>query len=247
MATETRELALRPLCLTFFLDETGNETFADPHYPVFALGGCAMMASHLDLEIRFPWQSVKAKRFSSENYPLHAADFRDWSPEQINAIAEFFKAGRFMRFASVIHKTTALPPGITPLQVVASDIITRFEEVTSRWSPRPVEVAFIHESSQRGDKLLESHIGKLTLLFNGVDSVPVHQGFLEKRKGESGLEVADFIVNAAGGQALGWSQKKERFRPDFQAVFNVPNYLTSFRCIETVQLVHPQQSAELTQ
>ena len=35
-----------PNTLLIFLDETGQERYADPKHPVFGIGGCAMISDH---------------------------------------------------------------------------------------------------------------------------------------------------------------------------------------------------------
>ncbi|WP_409187581.1 DUF3800 domain-containing protein [Bradyrhizobium sp. RDM4] len=47
-------LSVGPSCLMFFIDETGHETFADPNYPVFGLGGCAIASSSIEATIAEP-------------------------------------------------------------------------------------------------------------------------------------------------------------------------------------------------
>ena len=124
-----------------------------------------------------------------------------------------------------------LPAGVEPYQVVASCLLQRFEEVIVRWVPRPAEVVFIHEASDRGDKLLERYIGKLTVRADG-DEIPSFQGLIDKHVGDVALEVADFVINVAGGQAKHWSMKQPGFRKDFKAVFHVAKFLQSFICID---------------
>jgi hypothetical protein len=62
----------------------------------------------------------------------------------------------------------------------------------------PVEVAFIHEASDRGDALLQRYFGPSSVTIDGKP-VRVHHGIMPK--GDEALEVADFIIQAAGGQA----------------------------------------------
>lgn len=224
----------KPLCLTYFVDETGHELFADPKYPIFGIGGIAMMAAHLDAEVREPWREVKAKHFGGRDVPLHAADLRQPTPEQLQALGNYFRNGRFQRFAAVIHSLARLPADKLPFEVVAPTLLKRFEEVAARWVPRPEEVWFVHEASDRGDEQLERYIGKLSLEADGCD-IPVHQGLMEKRVGDPALEVADFVVQAAGGQAHHWARGRDGFRQDFKAVFHVPNYLRSFMYIDAAQ------------
>jgi hypothetical protein len=50
----------------FFTDETGHEEFADPNYPVFGLGGCAIPAAAIDLNLRQPWREMKARQRHAE-------------------------------------------------------------------------------------------------------------------------------------------------------------------------------------
>ena len=67
-------LTVHPHCLMFFVDETGNETFADPQNPVFGLGGCALLAAAIDPILRTPWQTMKALHFGGAGVPLHASE-----------------------------------------------------------------------------------------------------------------------------------------------------------------------------
>jgi hypothetical protein len=228
-------LVIKAMGLVFFVDETGHETFADPNYPVFGLGGCAMFGAHIDAEIRTPWLLMKAQHFGGPDVRLHAADLEGATPGQLDAIAEFFQNGRFVRFASVMHNMAQLPAGVKPYQVLAPCLLKRFEEVIIRWVPRPAEIVFVHEASDRGDELLERYIGKLAVRTDGVE-IPVFQGLMEKKFGDPALEVADFVINAAGGQAKHWSQKHTDFRRDFKAVFHVADCLKSFICIDAATM-----------
>jgi hypothetical protein len=38
-------LQVHPHCLIFFIGETGHEDFADAAFPVFGMGGCALLAA----------------------------------------------------------------------------------------------------------------------------------------------------------------------------------------------------------
>jgi hypothetical protein len=94
---------------------------------------------------------------------------------------------------------------------------------------------FVHEASDRGDKLLERYIGKLTVRADGVE-IPSFQGLIEKKFGDPALEVAHFVINAAGGQANHWSKKRPGFRKDFKAVFHGAKFLQSFICIDAAEM-----------
>jgi hypothetical protein len=231
-------IEIPPLCLMLFVDDTGHEEFADPRHPVFGFGGCAMMAAFVDREIRTPWQAMKAAHFGGADVPLHAATLAKPTATQLGALSNFFQGGRFQRFAAVIHNLAQLSPQIDPYQAVAGSLLKRFAEITRSWVPRPQEVLIVHEASERGEPLLERYFGKLTLRTDNGE-IPVRQALMDKAVGEPALEVADFVVNAAGGQARRWARKKDGFQADFRAVFHVPEFLQSFMCIDAAVLGTP--------
>src|SRR5262245_21374466 len=80
-----------------------------------------------------------------------------------------------------------IPPGLEPMQVIAGAIRRRWEELTPRFRPLPVEVAFIHEASERADQLLEKYFGGSVVVIDGK-RVRVHHGLMPK--GDEALEVA---------------------------------------------------------
>jgi hypothetical protein len=44
----------------FFVDDTGQEEFADSKFPVFGMGGCAIPAAAIDQNLRQPYRAVAA-------------------------------------------------------------------------------------------------------------------------------------------------------------------------------------------
>jgi hypothetical protein len=152
-------LQVHPHCLMFFVDDTGHEEFADPNFPVFGLGGCALLAAAVDPNLRQPWRSMKERHFGGADVPLHASELRSPSREQLLALGQLFRRQTFGRFAVTMTAESKTPPGLEPMQVIAGAIRRRWEELTPRFRPLPVEVAFIHEASERGDKLLEKYFG----------------------------------------------------------------------------------------
>jgi hypothetical protein len=54
MTSGDDKLQVHPHCLMFFVDETGHEEFADPNYPVFGLGGCALLAAAILPVLKIP-------------------------------------------------------------------------------------------------------------------------------------------------------------------------------------------------
>ncbi len=221
-------LLVGPTCLMFFLDETGHETFADSRYPIFGIGGCAVISSAADAEINTPWWEMKAEHFGGADAALHAADLRAPTEGQLSALASFFKDRKFARFAVTLSASTKIPEGKTPYDITAGLLRNRFQDLLSRLSPLPQEVAFLHESSSRCDQLVERHFGSNVVQIDGR-VVPVHKGLVHKSWGLPALEVADFIMHASGRRALHLHRDAEAaVQKDFAAVFHSNPVWTSY-------------------
>jgi hypothetical protein len=226
-------LTVHAHCLMFFVDETGHEEFADPKYPVFGLGGCAILAAAIEKNLRTPWRDMKERWFGGPDVPLHAADLRCPTAEQLNAIAKFFRKQEIGRFAVTMTKNTKLPEGFKAMQLMPSALRRRWEELVPRFVPLPVEIAFIHEASDRGDELLEKYFGESVVVIDGK-RVNAHHGIMDK--GDEALEVADFIVQAAGRQALLGITPGRRVRRDFDVIFRTNPLWSSFHGIESAAI-----------
>jgi hypothetical protein len=224
------QLIVHPHCLMFFVDETGHETFADPQYPVFGLGGCALLAAAIDPVLRTPWRRMKELHFGGPDVPLHASDLRSPTQQQIEALDIFFRNQNFGRFAATFT-ASAVPAGSEAMQIMPGLIRRRWQELTPRFVPLPVEVAFIHEASERGDALLEKYFGESVVVIDGKQ-VPAHHGIMSK--GDEALEVADFIVHTAGRQALHGIRPAMPVRRDFEAIFRTNPLWTSFHGVQSV-------------
>jgi hypothetical protein len=224
-------LSVHPHCLMFFVDDSGHEEFADPKHPVYALGGCAVLAAAIDGVLKSPWPEIKARHFVGADEPLHASELHDLTPEQMAAIGGFFNTQAFGRFAVTMTASTALPRSLKAIEVMPGALRRRWEELTPHFSPLPAEVAFIHEASDRANHLLETYFGESVVVIDGK-RVPAHHGIMPK--GDEALEVADFIVQAAGAQAKRGLRPDEESRKDFAAVFRSNPLWSSFIAINTV-------------
>jgi hypothetical protein len=217
-----------PHCLMHFVDETGHEEFADDNYPVFGMGGCAILAAAVDQNLRKPWCDMKALYFGGADVPLHACDLRDPTKEQLEALNQFFETQTFGRFAVTMTRKTELPDQVKPIQVMPGLLRRRWKELLPRFQPLPVEVVFIHEASDRGDEMLERYFGPSIVKINRKD-VTVHHGIMPK--GDEALEVADFIVHTAGGQAKHGINPGHPARRDFESIFRKnPLWSSVFAC-----------------
>jgi hypothetical protein len=232
--TSEGHLLLPERSLVVFVDDTGHEALV-PGQPVYGLGGCAVMSEYLDVLIRGPWREVRRRVTGSTNSPLHASDFGQIArPQDIEAVASFFRQNPFSRFGAVVSVNAHLVAGLGPLQTIAKVLQLRIVEI-ARWTPFR-EVHIIFESSQRADPLIENAMQDFGLEESGK-SIPVECYFMPKSAGEPGLEVADFVVHAVGRQARANLKQRSGFALDYAAVFqSVDPRLTSLMEVESTAL-----------
>ena len=237
LRTDSGDVSLDADCIVVFIDETGQENFKDPQYPVFGLGGCAVRVDLFERLIHRPWSHMKDRWFDGDSLPLHAADLREPSQQQLEALAYFFTNFGFCRVAAMVSDQSELLTDLPPYQLAAEALIQRILHV-AKWQ-RFTNVALIFEATARGDRLAHRYFSR----FEGFDVVgesgllhaPISKYFAPKSC-ISGMEVADFIMHAAGGAVRTWGRTKERRRRrDFEAVFhNVDKNLISYINIEKV-------------
>jgi hypothetical protein len=224
-------------CLAVFVDDTGHEALVKGQ-PVYGLGGCAVLATHLDRVVRKPWQEVRKQVTGSLDTPLHASSFgQTASQDQINAVATFFRNYPFARLGAIISVKTAFAEEMGPVRTIARVLGNRIVEI-AKWTAFK-EVKVIFESSNRADKMVEDAFGDFELQEDGR-SIPVECYFMPKSAGEPALEVADFIIHAVGRQARQNLVQRGVFVRDFEAVFHsVEHKLVSFMEVDSVEINTP--------
>jgi|HubBroStandDraft_6_1064221.scaffolds.fasta_scaffold345952_1 hypothetical protein len=230
-----KKLTVDPHCLMFFVDETGHEEFADPNQPFFGMGGCAILAAAIDPVLRAPWRDMKARHFGGAGVALHASALRNPTPDHLDALNAFFRSQTFGRFAVTMPASAALN-GLEPIRIMPGLLRRRWQELLPRFHPLPAEVAFIHEESERGDILLERYFGPSIVTMDGRP-VTVHHGVMPK--GDEALEVADFIIHTAGGQARRGPPTPGNTRRDFQVIFQTNPLWSSFFFVQAADPGRP--------
>ena len=111
-------LSLEPSCLMVFIDETGSESLSDKIHPVFGLGGCAVLASDYEKLISIPWDNLKNEYFEGADKTLHASELNSPTPQQLEALNDFFKNNGFVRVAGIACKNTELDGDIGVYETV---------------------------------------------------------------------------------------------------------------------------------
>ena len=203
----------------FFLDETGHEELSDPNYPIFGIGGCAVLAESYEAHVRTPWRAMKALHFGGADIPLHASELLRGrpSPEQLAGIGAFFEKGEFHRVVAIMNTSTHLDEQMRPAyKAMSVALVARMRKVLERV---PFDhIGIVVEDCERTRGLTDEYLGPLGFAIDG-EPVSITRGRMTKANGEPGLEVADFILHAAGTHVrtkLGGSTARRR---DFDAVF----------------------------
>ena len=116
------------------LDETGHEAFADSAYPVFGLGGCAMMVRDYPRLVRIPWAHMKQRYFGLTEEPLHASALRNPTTEQIEALGHFFVQFQFSRLAAIATDRTLFEQEYDCMKIVGAALLERLRHVIKWYS-----------------------------------------------------------------------------------------------------------------
>jgi hypothetical protein len=200
--------------LLIFMDETGHETFAGDH-PYYAVGGCGILGIH-HASVSAQWRELRRVINGNPDAPLHAADL-EYTPENLAAVSQFFKSPGFARLGVAATNKTNFA---VDMHVMAAVMGTLKQQIARLVAATPcTQVALIFESSERGDPLVRQYFGELGLM-EEERPIPIEHCFMPKSANEPGLEIADFIANAAGTQTRFYHQERKKFALDYEAVFH---------------------------
>lgn len=212
------------------IDETGHEEFADNRHPVFGLGGCAVLLRNYEEHIANPWRQMKEQFFGGAARPLHASDLRTPSPDQLDALNYFFTTQPFFRFAAMSARTVVNTTEAPVIQLLGHAIWGCIAEI-SKWA-QPLDVVVVLEDSERLRRDLYGYIAGFEIGNEDVHIKP-RVFFATKRVNQPFMEVADFVIQAAGAQVrnrvLGKLNPMRVIRKDFESIFHsVDRRLTSY-------------------
>jgi hypothetical protein len=199
--------------LLFFVDDTGHETFAG-NQGFYGLGGCVVLgAAYAHLKDR--WRAVRKAINGDADLPLHGSEF-ERKAANFAVLSEFFLDPSFVRIAVTITSAVSLPLGMDPCVPVMGQLQKEIAFVAVALQCKNVWI--IVESSQRADAIVQASFSQLTPI-NGASPVPLVKSLMPKSSNEPGLEVADFIVSAAGSQVQRRLRGQNGQAPDFNDVF----------------------------
>lgn len=199
--------------LLVFVDETGHETFAG-NQGYYGLGACVVLGEHYAY-LKGRWGKVRNTVAGSPDAPLHASTM-ERKHENFEALSRFFLDPSFIRIGVTTTKDAVHPSSMHPCIPVMGQLRQEMAIVASVLPCKRVWI-FV-ESSQRADPVVRECFDKLVSVSASL-SMPLERIFMPKSSGEPGLEVADFIVSAAGSQVKRQMRGEPGHAPDFNDVF----------------------------
>lgn len=199
--------------LLVFVDDTGHETFAGEQ-GYYGLGACIILGAGY-AHLKEKWRAVRAIIASSPDAPLHASTI-ERKAENFAALSSFFLDPCFLRAAVTTTKAIGLPPGMHPAAAVMGQLRQEIEAFASMLPCK--RVWFFVESSQRANPVVRECFDQLISLKTSR-ALPIERCFMPKSSKEPGLEVADFIVSAAGSEVRRRMRGQSGHALDFRDVF----------------------------
>lgn len=217
------EINVSPNSVLVFLDETGDEQLKDPKYPIFGLGGCCILAKNYINLIDRPWSKIKHEMFNLEDKPLHASG-NHFSFKQRTAINNFFLTNSFGRFTTISSLNTQIDTLLKLEQVVFYSFCNRVIDII-KWNEFK-DIIILYDNSERLKPKLQKYASgiEFTEKVDGIDTkIDSYYCVVNKKTVFSGVEVADFIIHAAGTSLrdlLSGKISKLEDREDYNNIFN---------------------------
>jgi hypothetical protein len=217
--------------LLVFIDDTGHETFAG-NQGFYGLGGCIVLGEHYPY-LKQRWCAVRNAINGNYGVPLHGSELKR-TPENFSVLSEFFLDPSFGRVAATATRQVTLPPSMHPSVPILAQLQKEITFVAAKVPCKSVQI--IVESSQRADTIIRACFSRLVPI-GDAEPLPVKTSLMPKASNEPGLEVADFIVSAAGSQVRRRQRGQNGHAPDFADVFcRLPALGCRYREIERVDI-----------
>jgi hypothetical protein len=199
--------------LLVFIDDTGHETFAG-NQGFYGLGGCVTLGAFYP-RLKETWGAVRRAINGDPELPLHASAM-ERKADNFAALSEFFLDPSFIRIAATATKAVNLPSGMHPCVPVMGQLQNEIAFVAATLPCKRVYI--VVESSDRANEIVQVCFSQLSPI-NGTAPLPVVKSLMPKSSNEPGLEVADFIVSAAGSEVQRRLRGQSGHAPDFKDVF----------------------------
>jgi hypothetical protein len=144
----------------------------------------------------------------------------------------------FWRFAVMCDSQTKLPDGMDAHRAVSLVTIKFVARSVAAIRVDVERIALIFEASDRGNKLVERDfdLARMQIANRAGRILEVDGYFMEKKRMEAGLEVADLVTHTAGRQRRHQIKGGEGFVPDFKQMYWHSPIPPAFMAIDNVQL-----------
>jgi hypothetical protein len=160
---------------------------------------------------------MKAHHFGGADVPLHAAELRSPSAEQMAALDSFFRTNQFFRFAVIAARYVDLKTEHALLKIICSSVMYRIGDIAT--VSQPTQVALIIERSERLERNIVFETSGWTMGNGEVEFKP--QTFLLPKSANNPLlEVADFVIHTAGSHIRRRFNGRYEVGRDYEAVFH---------------------------
>lgn len=204
--------------LLAFIDETGHPSMSDPGHPVFGVGGCAVPYGAYWTRLHIPWLSLRSLYFPELAGPMHASGALP-TAAQSDAIGRFFLQTPIIRVAALATLESGVLPGDDAFESCSTLLLSFLHQVAVRNNCERIVLTF--ESAGKSDELANRLLQMPTrFAASSVGHLPIRVMCARKEERVPGLEIADFIMHAAGGQIRRTEVEPRNTRKDFSAVFS---------------------------